>query len=577
MNRLITRTAAVLSAAVMSFCGTIGCFTASAEGEKEVTIVFDFGFDTSEIELGYRTDGNLSDLNDFKSFTASPGENVPIPLGKFSTKTHGFSGWTVDGFYGHTSGETYLIPDDYTEDELVFKAVWYSRSDERLIDMTYNLEYNGEPVERPEWLKDTKAIPGTIFEPNYTTIKVDNYGPDGINLTSSGLTDGEIVYKFGTKIVVGDTPIEFSPIWLREVNVTFTTGDVDRITGNTSVTFQKMENGRDELAANDRFSRSGFNLVGWTSSYDGEVYKPGQTVTFPGEDVTFTAVWEPKSYTVLFKTGSGGTNKKVKGMTDTTIICPDPEHTVEGKTFAGWKDSDGTIYPVGSEYVIKGALPGAGISLTGVWTDGEAPVVTTTAPAVTTTTATTTTAATTTTVTTTGAIGDNSIEFTDVIAEINKNYIAFEENGKYNFSSAGMLPDKLDGLKAGDTVSIGFWYTETETGRTINYISYADVVGSAATTTTVTSTEPTVTTTTTPNGETKTVAGDANCDGKVTIADSTAILQAIGNPDKYGLTAEGKANADCCNPGDGITPADALSIKRLDAKLIEKLPEIIEG
>ncbi len=511
MNRFMTKTAAVLSAAVMSVCGTIGNFTAFAEGEKEVQVIFDFIFDASEIELGYRTDGNLSDLNDFKSFTAVPGENIPIPLGKFDTKTHGFSGWTVDGFYGFKSGETYLIPDDYAEDTLVFTAVWYDYSDERLIDMTYNLEYNGEPVERPEWLKDTRAIPGTIFEPNYTTIKVDNYGPDGINLTSSGLTDGEIVYKFGTKIVVGDTPMEFSPIWLREVNVTFTTGDVDRITGNSSVTFKKMENGRDELAANDRFSRSGFNLVGWTSSYDGEVYKPGQTVTFPGEDVTFTAVWEPKSYTVLFKTGSGGTNKKVKGMTDTTIICPDPEHTVEGKTFAGWKDSDGTIYPVGSEYVIKGALPGAGISLTGVWTDGSEPIVTT--PVTTTTTEPTVTTTTTEPVSTTE-------------------------------------PD-------------------------VTTVTTPEVSDKATTTTASEGETPTVTTTA-PTVEAS-LLGDANCDGKVTIADSTAILQAIGNPDKYGLTAEGKANADCCNTGDGITPADALSIKRLDAKLIEKLPEIIEG
>ena len=557
MNRFMTKTAAVLSAAVMSVCGTIGNFTAFAEGEKEVQVIFDFIFDASEIELGYRTDGNLSDLNDFKSFTAVPGENIPIPLGKFDTKTHGFSGWTVDGFYGFKSGETYLIPDDYAEDTLVFTAVWYDYSDERLIDMTYNLEYNGEPVERPEWLKDTRAIPGTIFEPNYTTIKVDNYGPDGINLTSSGLTDGERIYKFGTKIVVGDTPMEFSPIWLREVNVTFTTGDVDRITGNSSVTFKKMENGRDELAANDRFSRSGFNLVGWTSSYDGEVYKPGQTVTFPGEDVTFTAVWEPKSYTVLFKTGSGGTNKKVKGMTDTTIICPDPEHTVEGKTFAGWKDSDGTIYPVGSEYVIKGALPGAGISLTGVWVEGDVSIppvtTTTTEPAVSTTTATTTSSS---TITTTTTIGDKSIEFTDVVVEINEKNIVFEKNGKYDFPFS--IPLAFDGFKAGDTVSVGLWYTETETGKTINYVSYANITGSE------------------PPAEASLI-GDANCDGKVTIADSTAILQAIGNPDKYGLTAEGKANADCCNTGDGITPADALSIKRLDAKLIEKLPEIIEG
>ena len=46
--------------------------------------------------------------------------------------------------------------------------------------------------------------------------------------------------------------------------------------------------------------------------------------------------------------------------------------------------------------------------------------------------------------------------------------------------------------------------------------------------------------------EEKSLLGDANCDGKVTIADSTAILQALGNPDKYGLSKQGAINADCC-------------------------------
>lgn len=68
--------------------------------------------------------------------------------------------------------------------------------------------------------------------------------------------------------------------------------------------------------------------------------------------------------------------------------------------------------------------------------------------------------------------------------------------------------------------------------------------------------------------------GDANCDGQVTIADSTAILQFLGNPDKYGLSKQGAKNADCCDPGDGVFTSDALAIQKLDAKIISKLPEI---
>lgn len=70
------------------------------------------------------------------------------------------------------------------------------------------------------------------------------------------------------------------------------------------------------------------------------------------------------------------------------------------------------------------------------------------------------------------------------------------------------------------------------------------------------------------------VYGDANCDGKVTIADSTAIMQSLGNPDKYGLSEQGARNADCCNPGDGVTTSDAIAIQKIHSKILSKLPEI---
>lgn len=65
-----------------------------------------------------------------------------------------------------------------------------------------------------------------------------------------------------------------------------------------------------------------------------------------------------------------------------------------------------------------------------------------------------------------------------------------------------------------------------------------------------------------------TLYGDANNDGKVTIADATAILQHLGNQDKYGLSAQGLANADVCNNGDGIKSDDALAIQMVDAGIL---------
>ena len=90
-----------------------------------------------------------------------------------------------------------------------------------------------------------------------------------------------------------------------------------------------------------------------------------------------------------------------------------------------------------------------------------------------------------------------------------------------------------------------------------------------------TSTENPTTKPTTPPDE-DVVYGDANNDGTVSIADAAAILQAIGNADKYALTEIGIKNADCYEPGSGLTAADALAIQKLDAGIIKELPEKAE-
>lgn len=78
-----------------------------------------------------------------------------------------------------------------------------------------------------------------------------------------------------------------------------------------------------------------------------------------------------------------------------------------------------------------------------------------------------------------------------------------------------------------------------------------------------------VPTTTTEVPEESGVLGDANDDGFVTVADAVAILQYIGNKDKYFLTDKGKRNADVDGVA-GITGSDALTIQKYDAGLINE-------
>ena len=65
------------------------------------------------------------------------------------------------------------------------------------------------------------------------------------------------------------------------------------------------------------------------------------------------------------------------------------------------------------------------------------------------------------------------------------------------------------------------------------------------------------------------IIGDSNCDCQVDMADAVLIMQALANPNKYGLdgtaevhlTEQGKANADM--DGDGLTVGDAQAIQKI--------------
>lgn len=73
--------------------------------------------------------------------------------------------------------------------------------------------------------------------------------------------------------------------------------------------------------------------------------------------------------------------------------------------------------------------------------------------------------------------------------------------------------------------------------------------------------------------------GDADCDGQVLLNDAVLIMQAIGNPDAYGvngsdathITAEGMINADVYEYGTGLTNQDALQIQKFLIHIVDKL------
>lgn len=69
-------------------------------------------------------------------------------------------------------------------------------------------------------------------------------------------------------------------------------------------------------------------------------------------------------------------------------------------------------------------------------------------------------------------------------------------------------------------------------------------------------------------------AGDANEDGKATIADAVLIMQSLSNPDEFSISEQGQLNGDVLDAGGGITTQDALAIQMVDIQIltIEELP-----
>ena len=431
MNRFISELLAVVSAGIISV-QTAGALTSWAEDTTDSAKTVKVSFNTEGVSFSEKTDPD-----NFLSKETTENYAI-IPQGILEKEGYIFNGWTVDGFYAYTAGESYNFPDDVSE--IVFEPIWENAKDTDLHNLTYSAEYGGEPIERPSWLKDMKAPQGRVIEPDSTEIKIDG-------AFSRGWTDGLHTFGYagyGHKFIMPKHDVVLTPIWFKVVQFTFYAGDVDRLNGNDTYTFSENEASSTELAKADRFSRNGFNITGWRSDYDGEIYQAGQTVTVPNTDVTFTAVWSPKEYTVVFRQ-KDKTTIKVKGLTDTAIICPEPTETVSGMYFAGWKFADdGKTYKSGEEFVIKGALPGLGISLDAVWTSE-------------------------------------------------------------------------------------------------------------------------------PPEEDSAVYGDANGDGKVTLADCVAVLQYIANSEKYPLTETQKKSADVDGAG-GITGSDALTIQKYDSGEITELP-----
>ena len=427
-------------------------FAESGEAEeKQITVHFDISEEGISIEED--EDGNVIELTDI---TSAPNSSVRIPECTLIKEGYSFSGWTIDGVRGYPSDTILQVG----EEDITLVPVWTDPTDKDYHLVKYEVEYIENEEDLPVALQPVGERKGAFVE--VSLFAFDH--PENTHVQIGWNYDGT-TYLGQQYLIMPDHDVVFTPNWLKFYKLTYTPGDVDRLTGATSGVYERAEKYQTDLAEAGRFSRMGFKIVGWSCDADGKIYAPLSAYMMPSQDVTFTAVWEPIEYNVVFNGNTGKTDDiyRVPGKTDTTIICPEMKGTKSGYYFDGWKFDEkidgktvSTIYQPGDEFLIKGAKPGLGISLTAVWVKGTRP---TEAPEV-----------------------------------------------KY---------------------------------------------------------------------------GDANNDGSLSLSDAILIMQVIGNPDSYGIggseasavTEQGLKNADCCNPGDGLTNLDSLAVQKYLLKVITELPE----
>ena len=185
--------------------------------------------------------------------------------------------------------------------------------------------------------------------------------------------------------------------------------------------------------------------------------------------------------------------------------------------------------------------------------------------------------------------GNGCLGYSDAIG----NWTQIEYKFNVNNGKATVTVDGTK-LKGVNSVQLQVWWPQTaeiESVVLINNSAPAETTTKAAATTkapeTTTTKAPETTTTaiattvapvvtTTVKSEDDTpkysvIIGDANGDGKVSLADSVAILQFIANSTKYPLTDSQKYAADV-DGVPGITGSDALMIQKFDAGAITAFP-----
>lgn len=316
-----------------------------------ITVTFDLS--DSEIEIP-------EDSDIVETFTAKPGSYLNIPKTELEKAGFTFKGWTLDGIRAYEPNDVYPIEDK----DMILTPLFTNNKVKKFYAVDYYAELDGEVFNLTELVSPGKYKENDIVMPELLNLFCDKAKHHGWQF------DGHKFLPYA-KFVMPAKDVVLEPIWHRYHVMTYYAGDVEGIIGAIKAPFDLEEGGKKEMAQANRFSRKGYDIIGWSNTYDGNFYEILETYVMPDADVDLYAVWKPVEYTIVFTCGVKGVQSiKIKGYTESTITVPEMEAKNEGYTFAGW-NYNGKIYLPGDEFLIQGVAPGLGISLKAVWNKND--------------------------------------------------------------------------------------------------------------------------------------------------------------------------------------------------------------
>ena len=112
-------------------------------------------------------------------------------------------------------------------------------------------------------------------------------------------------------------------------------------------------------------SREGYEFVGWSDPYN-ETFTPGMTIDVEDMNLSLRGDWIGKSK-VSYSPGEGNGKEIIDyvGSDGTYKLRSEVDFTRDGYILSGWKDSEGTIYELGTQYISDFG----DMVLTAVWTE----------------------------------------------------------------------------------------------------------------------------------------------------------------------------------------------------------------